>query len=190
MIAFSPAVSSGAEVGERRGGVARVRGEVVDEPQDLDAATARRDRPLDPAPVEHRADPVAVAGQHPGERRHEVDQHAALQAFGLDGPEVDRRAQVEQEPGRDLAVLEELADVRHVHARGHVPVDVPDVVAVLVFAQVREVDALATEQGPVVALEQAVEPADDRPVEPLQDALRRGRGHRLATGRRGRAPGR
>ena len=60
-----------------------------------------------------------------------------------------------------------------VHARGDVPVDVADVVAELVLAQVGEVDAVAVEQGPVVALEQAVEPADDLPVEALEDALRR-----------------
>ena len=142
--------------------------------------------------VEDRPDPVAVPRQHPGQRRHDVDQHAPLQPLRLDRPEVDRRAQVQQEPGRDLAVLEELADVRRVHPRRDVPVDVADVVAVLVLAQVGEVDAVAPEQAPVVALEQAVQPADDRPVEALEDALRRrrGRGHRIAAGRPGRAPGR
>ena len=60
-----------------------------------------------------------------------------------------------------------------VGARGDVPVDVADVVAGLVLAQVGEVDPGALEQAPVVALEQAVEPADDLPVEPLEDALRR-----------------
>jgi hypothetical protein len=44
---------------------------------------------------------------------------------------------------------------------------------VLVLAQVGEVDAVAVEQRPVVPLEQPVEPADDLPVEPLEDALRR-----------------
>ena len=33
--------------------------------------------------------------------------------------------------------------------------------------------AVAVEQRPVVALQQAVQPADDLPVEPLEDALRR-----------------
>ena len=169
-----------------------MRDEVVDEPQDLDATATGRDRPLDPAAVEDRPDPVPVSRQHARHRRHEVDEDAPLQPLGLDRPEVDRRAEVEQEPGRDLAVLQELADVRRVHPGGDVPVDVADVVAVLVLAQVGEVDAVAPEQAPVVALEQAVEPADDRPVEALEDALRRrrGRGHRLAAARPGRAPGR
>ncbi len=97
----------------------------------------------------------------------------SLLALGGRRPEVDRRAQVEQEPGRDLAVLDVLADVRRVHPRGDVPVDVADVVADLVLAQVGEVDAVAAEQAAVVALKQAVEPADDLPVEALEDAFRR-----------------
>ena len=62
------------------------------------------------------------------------------------GPEVDRRAEVEQEPGRDLAVLVVLADVRHGRARGDVPVDRADVVAGLVLAQPGEVHAGTPEQ--------------------------------------------
>ena len=97
---------------------------------------------------------------------------AALQA-AVDRAEVHRRAQVQQEPGRDLAVLDVLAHVRRVHARGDVPVDVADVVPGLVLAQVGEVHAVAVEQAAVVALQQAVQPADDLPVEALEDALRR-----------------
>jgi len=43
----------------------------------------------------------------------------------------------------------------------------------LVLAQRGEVDPVAMEQAPVVALEQAIQPADDLPVEALEDALRR-----------------
>ena len=173
LIAAGPPSSSGVRSVKGACGRRGLRQQVVDEPQDLDAAAAGGDRPLDPAPVEHRADAVAVARQQPRERRHEVDQHAPLQALGIRGAEVDRRAQVEQEPRRDLAVLEVLADVRRVHPRRDVPVDVAHVVAVLVFAQVGEVDAVAAEQAPVIALQEAVEPADDLPVEALEDALRR-----------------
>jgi hypothetical protein len=66
-----------------------------------------------------------------------------------------------------------LADVGRVHPRGDVPVDVADVVAGLVLAQRREIDTVAVEQAPVVALEQAIQPADDLPVEALEEALRR-----------------
>ena len=105
--------------------------------------------------------------------RHEVDEDVPLQPRRLGCPEVDGRAQVEQEPRGDLAVLVVLADVRRVHPGGDVPVDVPDVVAGLVFAEGREVHAVAVEQAPVVALEQAVEAPDDLPVEALEDAFRR-----------------
>ena len=128
---------------------------------------------FDPAAVEDRADAVAVPRQQPSQRRDEIDEDAPLQPLRLGRAEVDRRAQVEQEPRRDLAILDVLADVRRVHPGGDVPVDVADVVAVLVLAQVGEVHAVAVEQAPVVALEQAVEPADDLPVEALEDALRR-----------------
>ena len=61
--------------------------------------------------------------------------------------------------------------MRRLQARGDVPVDVADVVVVLVFAQVRQVEPGAAHQRAVVALQQAVEPADDRPFEPAQRAL-------------------
>ena len=41
----------------------------------------------------------------------EVDEHRPLEPVVADRPEVHRRAEVEQEPGRDLAVLVVLADV-------------------------------------------------------------------------------
>ena len=114
-----------------------------------------------------------MAGQDARQRRHEVDEDAPLEPLGLGRAEVDGRAQVEEEPRGDLAVLLVLADVRRVHPRRDVPVDVADVIAELVLAQVGEVDAVPAEQAPVVALEQAVQPADDLPVEALEDALRR-----------------
>ena len=132
-----------------------------------------RDRPIHLAPEEDRPDAVSAAGQESSQRRDEVDQDAPLEPLALDRAEVDRRAEVEQEPGRDLAILDVLPHVGRRCPRRDVPVDVADVVAPLVFAEVREVDAAAVEQRPVVALEQAVESADDLPVEALEDALRR-----------------
>ena len=72
-----------------------------------------RDRALDAAAVEHRPDPVAAPGQQPGERRRRSRSgRVRFWRSVVDRPEVDRRAQVEQEPGGDLAVLGVLADVR------------------------------------------------------------------------------
>ena len=173
LIAWWAASRSGAEVGERRAGQARLAEQVLDEAQDLDPAAAGGDRVLDPAAVEHGTDPVAAAGEQPGERRDEVDEHGPLEPIRVDRAEVHRRAEVEQEPRGDLAILVVLADVGRVHPRGDVPVDVADVVAGLVLAQRGEVHAVAVEQAPVVALKQAIQPADDLPVEALEDALRR-----------------
>src|SRR5450756_1954705 len=68
--------------------------------------------------------------------------------------------------------------IRRVQPGGDVPVHGADVVARLVLAESCQVDAAPVEQAAVVALEQAVEPADHVPVESLEDALRRryGRG--------------
>ncbi len=132
--------------------------------------------PLDPvAAVQHGPDAVAAPGQQSGERRHEVDQDRPLLAVGLGRPEVHGRAQVEQEPGVELAILGVLAQVRRIHPRRDVPVDGADVVAELVLPQVGQVETVAAEQAPVITLEQSVEAADDLPVEALEDALRRGR---------------
>ena len=73
----------------------------------------------------------------------------------------------------DLPVLVIDPDVRSVHPGRDVPVDVPDIVPRLVFAQVGEVHAIAQEQAPIVTLEQAIQAADDLPLQPLEDALRR-----------------
>jgi hypothetical protein len=42
------------------------------------------------------------------------------------------------------------------HARGDIPVDVPNIVMGLVFAQVGQLQARTSEQGFVIALQQAV----------------------------------
>jgi hypothetical protein len=47
-----------------------------------------------------------------------------------------------------------------------------NVVVVLVFTQVREVQAEASKKRPVVALQQPVETAHHRPLEPTEDRLR------------------
>ena len=131
----------------------------------------RRDGPLDAAVIENRTHPVAVAGQQPGQRGDEIDQHGPLQALG--GAKIHRRAEIEQEPGRDFTVFDILADVGRVHPGGDIPIDVANVVFGLIFAQVGKIHPVAVEQAAVVALKQAIQPADDLPVEALEDAFRR-----------------
>ena len=170
------------QVRDRRAGQPGLADEILDESQDLDPAAARRDRALDPSAVEDRADTVAPPGQEPRQRRNEVDENGPLLAITADRSEIDGRAEVEQEPRRDLAVLVIFADIGCRHPRGHVPVDRANIVAELVFAKCREIEAAAAEQAPIIALEQAVQPANHLPVEALEDALRRGRGRHSGPG--------
>ena len=116
-----------------------------------------------------RADLVALPGQQPRQHGDELGQHLPL--GDLARAEIDRGAEIEQEPGGDLAVLVVDAHVGHLRARRDVPVDVADIVVGLVFAQVGEIEAEAAEQRAVVALQQAVEPADHRPLEPREQRL-------------------
>ena len=156
----------------------------IDQAQHLHASAARRDDAFDALAVDDRADLVAVARKQPREDRDEVDEQVTLERGRR--AEVHRRRDVQQEVRRDLAVLVVLADVGRVHARGHVPVDVPDVVAEHVFADVGEVEAVAAEHRAVVALKESVETTDDGPLEPAQPAVRRAQRRVPASARQAR----
>jgi hypothetical protein len=130
------------------------------------APAARGDDGVHPRAIQHGADAVAVAREQPRQHGHEFGRHLRLR--WSPEPKSIRRAQVQQEPGGHLAVFGEHAHMRHLHAGGHVPVDVAHVVVVLVLAQVGQVQAGAAHQRAVVALQQAVQPADDRPFQPAQ----------------------
>ena len=119
-----------------------------------------------------------MPAQHPGEHRNEFSRDGELAHFAR--TEVDRGREIQQEPRRDVAVLVVLAHVRRVETRGHVPVDVPHVVVVLILAQIREVETEPPEERAIVAVQQPVETADHRPLEPPQDELRIAR--RIGTG--------
>jgi hypothetical protein len=120
--------------------------------------------------VQDGADPVAMPGEDAREQRDEIHGQRALAHFA--GAEVHRARQVEQEPGGDLPVLVIFPHVGRVEARGHVPVDMANVVPVLVFPQVGEIQALAAKQRAVIALQQAVEAAQHRPLDAPQDGFR------------------
>ena len=140
---------------------------------DVTPAAADGNHRVDRAAVEQRPDPVAVARQQ--SRQHGDE-------FGGDGllahqrrSEIHRGAEVDEEPPRDLALLVVLADVRNLQARSDIPVDVANIVVILVFAQIGQVEAGAAEQRPIVAVQQAIKTADDRPLQPPQDVFRRPR---------------
>ena len=158
-----------AQVGRAGRRFGRPRRHPLQQLQHVDAAAARRQDGVDLGAVEQGADPVAVAGEQPRQHGDEVAGDAPLgEAVGA---EVDARREVDQEPGRELAVFGELAHVGLLQPGGDVPVDVADVVVMLVLAQVGQVEAGAAHQGAVVALEQAVEAAQHRPFEALEQRL-------------------
>jgi hypothetical protein len=75
----------------------------------LDPPTARRNGPFDLAAVENSSDPVAVPGQQARQGNYKIDQHVSL--LYLLAAKIDGWAEIEQEPGCDLAVLHVLADM-------------------------------------------------------------------------------
>ena len=139
----------------------------------------RRECLLDLVVEEDGPHPVATAREQPGERRRELAQDELLRP--ADRAEPHRRRPVEKEPCGELAILGVLPDERRIHPCRHVPVDVADVVTGLVLAEVEEVRAEAAERGAVAPLEQAVEPADHLPLEPMKEPF----GRQPAKGRGG-----
>ena len=137
--------------------------------QDLQAAAARGDHGVDRRAVEQGADAVAVAGE---QARQDPDEIAGDVALGeAVGAEVGARAEVDEEPGAELAILRKLAHIGLLQPGGDVPVDVADVVVVLVLAQIGQVEPGAAPEGAVIALEHAIEPSDHGPFEALQQSL-------------------
>jgi hypothetical protein len=78
------------------------------------------------------------------ESADKINQHIAL--LIIQRAKIHRRTQIQQEPRDDLAVFHILADVRRVHARADVPVNVADVVLRLILAQVGKIHAEAAER--------------------------------------------
>ena len=161
-------VAQVGRAGRRLGGP---RGHALQQLEDVDAAGARRQHGVDAVAVEQRADAVAAASEKPREQRHELRRDVAL--LDVARTEIDRRTQVEQQPGGDFALLVVLANIGNLEASRDVPVDVADVVVVLILAQIGEIEPVASEQRAVVAVQQSVEAANDRPLEPPEDVLRR-----------------
>ena len=124
--------------------------------------------------VEHRADPVAAATEQPGQDEGELGEH--VRPCPRPGPPTDvhRGRTVEDQPGRQLAVLVELAHLRFVEPGGDVPVDVPRVVALDVRPQPGEVETAPPPRRAVAALDAPVEPAHDPPLQPVQQRVGRG----------------
>src|SRR4029077_927084 len=69
----------------------------------------------------------------------------------VDGAERHRRRNVDRDDHREIALLDELLHVRSARARSDVPIDCADVVARLIFADLRELDPAPMKGGVIVA---------------------------------------
>ena len=123
-------------------------------------AGAERDEP----------DAVAAHARRVAERERDPERDVRLAAVGR--PESHRRRAVEHDPGDEHPLGELHPDVRLARARGHVPVDQPDVVARLVGADLGELAAAAEQVRAVIAREQAVDAPADRELERAEQRLR------------------
>jgi len=156
------------KVGRRPRTLPRPTEQRLRDPQHVSAAAAGRyGHARGPrAPEQHRADTVAAPHEHVRDRRRELRQYMSLvpgeraEAHGCRG--------VEQQPRGQLAILEELPHVRGVHPRRHVPVDVAQVVARHVLADVRDVEAGPAVRRAVVTRRAAVQAPYDPPLEAPQ----------------------
>ena len=124
----------------------------VEHMQHMTAPIARRNHLVHALGMQHGADAIAVAREQPRQHRHELGRQHALAHSAR--AEVDRAREIDQKPGRHLAILLELAHVRRRQPRRHVPVDIAHVVMQLVLAQVGEIQTEAAEQCSVIALQQ------------------------------------
>ena len=162
----------------RRGAVFVHLNHTVEQMQHMPPPAARGNHRIGGAVgIHHGADAIAEAREqardHGDEFRGQRSLCDRLRA------EVHRTGEIEQEPGGDLAVFLEFANMRRLQSRGDVPVYVANVIVRLVFAQVGEIEADAAEQRAVVALQQSVEATDHSPFEPTQDLLGIGTARRL-----------
>ena len=169
--ALSPARSNSVRSVVGPGCVERAIQERTRQQQDLVASRAWRDDLGDVVGVENRAHATAVARQEARQRGRQIYQHGLLGL--LRRAKAHGRTEVEQKPGGQFPILGVLAHVQLIHARGHVPVDVADIVLGLIFAQVGEVDAAAVEERAVVALKETVQATDDAPLQAREDLFGR-----------------
>jgi len=66
--------------------------------------------------------------------------------------EIHGRTQVQQEPRRDFSIFIVHPDVGRHETRGDVPIDVTDIVVILILAQIGQIEAEAAKQGLVIAM--------------------------------------
>jgi hypothetical protein len=143
---------------------ARARGlgaqKLAEHAEEVPGPLARGQVEIDVVAEAHQAHAVVVAEGGVGEGGAGLGDEAVL---GLrDRPEQARGGGVDEQDDGELALLDEPLDEGLAGSGGDVPVDVADIVARLVLADLGELDALAEEGGVVLAREQIVDAAPVR----------------------------
>ena len=115
------------------------------------AAFLRRDEKLDLIGEKNEPDFVVVADRAEGEQAGHFRGELALRL--RDAAEVARRADVDDQHHRQLALFREFLHEGGAEPRGHVPVDRANFVARLVFAHVFEIHPAPFEDAVVIARE-------------------------------------
>ena len=103
---------------------------------------------------EQRADAVIVPRGRECQHGGDLDGKARL---GVGAAEVQRTRLVHDEEERELALFHKRLDEGMTHSRRDIPVDCPEVVALLVGADLGELDPLAAEDRAVFAREQGAD---------------------------------
>ena len=139
------------------------------QPEQPGAPLARRQHARLVAAERDDAEPVAAPRRDVADRERD-----ALGDVGLAPQrraERHRRRDVEHQPRRHRALADVHAHVRLAHPRGHVPVDVADVVARLVRPDHRQLGAGADLRRQVVARHERLDPPHHGEVERAQDRV-------------------
>src|SRR5215510_4927297 len=87
------------------------------------------------------------------------------------GAEIHGRAQVQQKPRRNFTVFIVHPDMGRLQTRSDVPVDVTDIVVILILAQFGQIQTETAKQSLVVAMKQPVQTTNHGPLQSPQDVF-------------------
>src|SRR5207249_7797684 len=162
-----------AQVRRGRTGTLGPRKHPVEDVDRVAPAAPRRNHRIYLVTIEQRSDAIAVTGQEPRQHGDEFGRHETLLDMGA---EIHRRAQVQQEPRRNFSIFIVHPDIGCQETRGDVPIDVTDIVVILVLAQIGQIQPETAKQSLIIAMKQPVQPANDGPLQSPQYGLSRGAG--------------
>src|SRR5262245_52693206 len=85
--------------------------------------------------------------------------------------EIHGRAEIQQKPRRNFTVFVIHPDMERLQTSSDVPVDITDIVVILVLAQVDKIQPETAKQSLVVAMKQSVQTTNHSPLQSPQDVF-------------------